>query len=763
MVAREEEFESIRSEVFLLVAAGKTALASHNLHHEARLTLVAELQAVGAAYKQFEATVSAGICASLECDALSAVSVFAGVVFDAAKKCQGVGLPDELSQPIMSCVRRVLREVGAWKLHYSQLHSNQDDHTPSKGVEPARTASSSAESISERENHPVADDEVQGLFAQLANPPNPRLQQGIPQTDGGVALRSAPLHSPSAEQSESEEKSNEDLLEELIQHIGTRLDHDERPSIPQDTSKQGVNLMETAVMKNSEITHSTKMKSEEILRVISEEQNRFNYQSTDSIGQPSHDKTTGEDKEWEGPLDKPVQQDNTSQESKHATIQEKGSESEDKGTGDKRMTGPQEETKNAVIVQRADNNSRQAVEQKTTRQVAKGKSFLNFSFGKKKKPPTSLDIGTPYAVSHNLHVDFTLEGLPTEWAVLIKTSGINLEDAAKNVDKLKHVLDFNSRMNNAEQVVPYNPLKNESNVSLDDLINPKDPRKLYSNMQKVGEGGVAEVFKAIEIFTKKTVAIKIMNKNHKALTEESLVSEISIMKTANNPHIVEYFGTHKIDNFIWVIMEFMDHGSVTDILELFPKVKMEEKHIAAVCLATLRGLHCIHKSRNIHRDIKSDNILINGKGVIKIADFGFAAQLSLQKQKRKTIVGTPYWMAPELIQGTEYDEKVDIWSLGIMAMEMAEGEPPYMDYPPLRALFMITTQGIPDLKNPNDFSIEFNNFIKTCLKQQTSERPVALQLLEHPFLQNTSSADEILALAKEASSANNSQSFSSLM
>jgi serine/threonine protein kinase len=132
---------------------------------------------------------------------------------------------------------------------------------------------------------------------------------------------------------------------------------------------------------------------------------------------------------------------------------------------------------------------------------------------------------------------------------------------------------------------------------------------------------------------------------------------------------------------------------------------------------------------------KSDNILISSDGGVKIADFGYAAQLTQQKQKRNTIVGTPYWMAPELIRGLNYDQKVDVWSLGIMMMEMAEGEPPYMEFPPLRALFLITTKGIPALREPQKWSDDFKDFLALTLLKDPAKRPSATELLQHPFMQ----------------------------
>jgi len=241
----------------------------------------------------------------------------------------------------------------------------------------------------------------------------------------------------------------------------------------------------------------------------------------------------------------------------------------------------------------------------------------------------------------------------------------------------------------------------------------------------------------------------MLDPENNIITEDSLLCEIDIMRKCKHDNIVELIDSYKLGLHIWVIMEFMSYGSVTDILDQFVDLPMTEPQIAAVCLGTLRGLSAIHSGHKMHRDIKSDNILVNEEGVVKIADFGFAAQLTAKKQKRKTVVGTPYWMAPELIQGLDYDAKVDIWSLGVLAIEMAEGEPPYMDYPPLRALFMITTQGLPPLKD-RDWSEAFVDFVTICTMREPNDRPTASNLLDHPFLTKACSTSEILRLAEAA-------------
>jgi len=197
-------------------------------------------------------------------------------------------------------------------------------------------------------------------------------------------------------------------------------------------------------------------------------------------------------------------------------------------------------------------------------------------------------------------------------------------------------------------------------------------------------------------------------------------------------------------------MELMDGGCLTDVLEQFEHVRMDESQIAHVCLMTLRALWYIHKSHRIHRDVKSDNILLNTRGEVKIADFGYAAQLTEEKQKRHTVVGTPYWMAPELIRGHDYGTKVDIWSLGIMLMEMVEGEPPYLEFPPLRALFLITTKGIPPLNNSEQFSPQLIDFYNKCLEKEVEKRPGADELLEHPFMKKACNPTLFIPIITEA-------------
>jgi len=232
--------------------------------------------------------------------------------------------------------------------------------------------------------------------------------------------------------------------------------------------------------------------------------------------------------------------------------------------------------------------------------------------------------------------------------------------------------------------------------------------------------------------------------------KKMLITEIEIMKSSKHPNLVEYLDCFSVNGYLWVAMEFMDGGCLTDILEEYEFLQMAASTIALVCRESLKGLAYLHAYHRIHRDIKSDNLLLCTSGEIKLADFGYAAQLTESKAKRQTIVGTPYWMAPELIRGHEYTAKVDIWSLGIMVMEMCEGEPPYMEFPPLRALFLITTKGIPGLKEPAKWPAELKSFTNSCLDIESESRPDSIALLEHPFLKLAGHPSEIGELISKA-------------
>jgi len=273
------------------------------------------------------------------------------------------------------------------------------------------------------------------------------------------------------------------------------------------------------------------------------------------------------------------------------------------------------------------------------------------------------------------------------------------------------------------------------------------------NLKKIGEGTFGEVFVGLDIRSLEKVAIKKMDLSQNY--EDDLITEINMMATLTHPNIVKFIAAYKLQSELWVVMEFMGGGNLTEILELHKHLKLTEGHIAFVMLESLKAIEYIHSLHRIHRDIKSDNILLDGNGAVKLADFGYTVQLTEAKNKRNTTIGTPYWEAPEVITGEKYDSKVDIWSLGIMALEMAEGEPPYLDLPPLTALRLIVIDGIPPL--PASYSSQFADFLNCSLEIKASMRCTSQELLRHPFLLKACNSDEMKRLLRSAKNAKKAQ------
>ncbi|CAO3617913.1 unnamed protein product [Cunninghamella blakesleeana] len=277
------------------------------------------------------------------------------------------------------------------------------------------------------------------------------------------------------------------------------------------------------------------------------------------------------------------------------------------------------------------------------------------------------------------------------------------------------------------------------------IVNRRDPGESYKRVKKVGQGASGSVFVAVSLATNAKVAIKQMDLSQQP-RKEYIVNEILIMKDSQHRSIVNFLDAYLVKNSeLWVVMEYMEGGALTDIID---NNTMTEEQIATVCYETTAGLHHLHRQNIIHRDIKSDNILLNFQGHVKISDFGFCARLSDQKRKRATMIGTPYWMAPEVVKQKEYGEKVDIWSLGIMAIEMIENEPPYLDEEPLKALYLIATNGTPTLKNPERLSRELKSFLAVCLCVDVRSRATAEELLEHEFLKKAGSFETLAPLLK---------------
>ncbi|XP_046692810.1 serine/threonine-protein kinase PAK 6b isoform X1 [Silurus meridionalis] len=282
-------------------------------------------------------------------------------------------------------------------------------------------------------------------------------------------------------------------------------------------------------------------------------------------------------------------------------------------------------------------------------------------------------------------------------------------------------------------------------AALQMVVDNGDPRTYLENFVKIGEGSTGVVCIAREKHSGKQVAVKMMDLR-KQQRRELLFNEVVIMRDYRHKNVVEMFKSALVEEELWVIMEYLQGGALTNIVS---ETRLTEEQIATVCDAVLQALAYLHAQGVIHRDIKSDSILLTLDGRIKLSDFGFCAQISKDIPKRKSLVGTPYWMAPEVISKTPYGTEVDVWSLGIMVVEMVDGEPPYFSDTPIAAMKRLRDDAAPSVRNTHKISPVLRDFLESMLTKDPLERTSATDLLKHPFLLQSGSPRCLVPLVEQ--------------
>ncbi|XP_052363073.1 mitogen-activated protein kinase kinase kinase kinase 4-like isoform X3 [Oncorhynchus keta] len=291
-----------------------------------------------------------------------------------------------------------------------------------------------------------------------------------------------------------------------------------------------------------------------------------------------------------------------------------------------------------------------------------------------------------------------------------------------------------------------------------DLSALRDPAGIFELVEVVGNGTYGQVYKGRHVKTGQLAAIKVMDVTEEE--EEEIKLEINMLKTySHHRNIATYYGAFVKkspagqDDQLWLVMEYCGAGSVTDLVKKTKGNCLKEDWIAYICREVLRGLSHLHSHHVIHRDIKGQNVLLTENAEVKLVDFGVSAQLDRTIGKRNTFIGTPYWMAPEVIACDEnpdstYDYRSDLWSLGITALEMAEGAPPLCDMHPMRALFLIPRNPPPKLKSKK-WSKKFLTFVESCLAKNYLHRPATETLLRHSFIKDLPNERQVRIMLKD--------------
>eukprot|EP01117_Protostelium_nocturnum_P005036 TRINITY_DN1820_c0_g2_i1.p1 TRINITY_DN1820_c0_g2~~TRINITY_DN1820_c0_g2_i1.p1 ORF type:complete len:352 (-),score=75.47 TRINITY_DN1820_c0_g2_i1:311-1366(-) len=324
---------------------------------------------------------------------------------------------------------------------------------------------------------------------------------------------------------------------------------------------------------------------------------------------------------------------------------------------------------------------------------------------------------------------------------MVKSAKITKEEGDKNLLYLLSALSFHTKVKfvNVEETKKKNrekqmkvsvPATTDSRpcVKLEHLLTSGDPNLVYRVMNESGRGGFGRVYKAISKETGKKVAVKVLP-NYNDSDKKWNAVEFGILKFCKHPNIVDYFECYEIGEDMWGVMEFLEGGTLDVAVKSY---NFGEPHIAYVAREMLKGIVYLHSENIIHRDLKSSNVMMSTKGDIKLIDFGLCVDIG--SGRPLSIVGSPYWIPPEMIQRQPYDGKVDIWSLGVCLMELANGKAPH-NRNALKAMFSTATYGHPEpLDKPKLWEDQFKDFLKQCVTMDPEKRPSAAQLSQHPFL-----------------------------
>ena len=345
-----------------------------------------------------------------------------------------------------------------------------------------------------------------------------------------------------------------------------------------------------------------------------------------------------------------------------------------------------------------------------------------------------VSISQPFDFKHVTHVQVDeseplgFSGLPQAWRDILATSGISKAETMENPQIVLDLLEF--RAGACQRPPP--PRSSDFRAASQNAIALKlqNPCRDITDLHPVGEGSSGHVYIGSFQPSQQRVAVKRLIIS-KQTNLPALENEIAMMELSRHPNIVQGLDTYLWEKELWIVMEAMLGGSLCDLIAA---VTLDEPHVAYICKQVTQALAFLHTRARIHRDIKSDNILLGLDGAVKLADFGYCVQLTQEQTKRNSLVGTPYWMAPELIRTDFYDEAVDVWSLGILTIEAAERVPPLFDEPIMRALYLITSQGPPRLSDEGKWSPQMKDWLARSLRMEPTSRIRSEQLLCHPFL-----------------------------